>query len=80
MKIIRFQKTAFSPGKIEGNLALKSEPVLRRENVLKQEPVLKNYQKPKALKLVLKPQVKKDTRVFMGCYQFSWPANDGDGC
>jgi hypothetical protein len=71
MKIIRFKRKAFKPRAIDGNLALKELP---------SEPVLKTYQKPKVRRLVLKPQVKKNTRIFMGCYQMSCPANDGDGC
>jgi|GEM_PF-4810414 len=58
----------------EGNLAL---------DVNNQEFIsanIKVYEKPKIKKLILVPSKKKSNRIFMGCYQYNYQANDGDGC
>ena len=41
---------------------------------------IKVYEKPKIKKLILVPSKKKSNRIFMGCYQYNYQANDGDGC
>ncbi len=72
MKIVNFKSNTSKVRPVDGNLAIKLE---------NEQPMLYAYEKPEVKKLVLKPQVeKKDTRIFMGCYSYSWPANDGDGC
>lgn len=58
----------------EGNLAL---------NVNNQELIsadIKVYEKPKIKKLILVSSKKKSNRIFMGCYQYNYQVNDGDGC
>ena len=39
-----------------------------------------NYIKPLVKKLVLELPKPTTKRLFMGCYQYSYVANDGDGC
>lgn len=71
MKIVKFESKISKSFPVDGNLALKE--VLNNT-------VLQTYEKPVVKQLVLKPQKKKNVRIFMGCYSYSWPANDGDGC
>lgn len=71
MKVVNFRRKENKIKPVVGNLALKETNDIG---------MLQSYEKPDVKKLVLKPQKKKNTRIFMGCYSYSWPANDGDGC
>lgn len=74
MKIINFQqkKSEILNSKIslktDGNLALKTFDMQEQKS---------EYEKPVVKKLTIKRENKK---IFMGCYTYSYSANDGDGC
>ena len=81
MKIVNFEnkKSLTSQKYVNGNLAVSLDKKQSNFSEIK-DLGLKEYDKPAVKKLVLVPSLKKNTRIFMGCYAYSWPANDGDGC
>ena len=78
MKIVNFNKNKNFSNAVDGDLALKLINYFNEEKIISDD--VKNYEKPMVKKLVLMPPQKKNTRIFMGCYQYSYQANDGDGC